>query len=118
MLIVDDDAWVLESLSLSLRESGHEITTANNGNDAIQLLLNRAKQNEQFDLVITDLGMPDMNGGELAQRVKAISKDTPVVLLTGWAAQLDTEKNSMPWVDAVLGKPPKRKELLDIIQKL
>ena len=118
ILIVDDDAWVLESLSLSLRESGHEITTANNGNDAIQLLLNRAKQNEQFDLVITDLGMPDMNGGELAQRVKAISKDTPVVLLTGWAAQLDTEKNSMPWVDVVLGKPPKRRELLDIIQKL
>jgi PAS domain S-box-containing protein len=118
VLIVDDDAWVLESLSLSLREAGHEITTANNGNDAIQLLLNRTRQNDRFDLIITDLGMPDMNGGELAQRVKSISKDTPVILLTGWAAQLDTEKNSMPWVDVVLGKPPRRRELLEIIQKL
>ena len=118
VLIVDDDAWVLESISVSLRVAGHEITTAHSGSEAIQLLLDQAKQSNGFDLVITDLGMPDMNGSELAQQVKSISKNMPVVLLTGLAAQLDTESNSMPWVDAVLGKPPKRRELLEILQKL
>lgn len=117
ILLVDDDSQVLESLSFILRAAGYDITAASNGHDAIQLVLNRVQKNDGFDLIITDLGMPGMNGEELAMRAKSILKNTPVVLLSGWASQLNAGVNCLPYVDLILGKPPKRKDLLEAIER-
>lgn len=116
ILVVDDDRQVLESLSFILKAAGYDITSASNGRDAVQLFMNRVEQQDRFDLIITDFGMPGMNGEEVAQQVKSISKDTPVVLLSGWTGQFNPQAESMPCVDLVLGKPPKRRDLLDAIE--
>ena len=117
ILLVDDDSGVLESLSFILRAAGYDITAASNGSDAMALVSSRIEDNNGFDLVITDLGMPGMNGEELAMRVKSISANTPVVLLSGWTTQLSTGVDGLPCVDVVLGKPPKRKDLLEAIER-
>ena len=117
ILVVDDDSQVLESLSFILKAAGYDITSASNGRDAVQLFLNRVEEKDAFDLIITDFGMPGMNGEEVAQQVKSISKDTPVVLLSGWTGQFNASADNMPCVDVVLGKPPKRKDLIEAIEK-
>ncbi len=116
ILVVDDDFQVLESLSFILKAAGYDITPASNGRDAVRLFLNRIEKKDGFDLIITDFGMPGMNGEEVAQHVKSVSKDTPVVLLSGWTGQFDAQADGNSCVDLVLGKPPKRKDLLAAIE--
>ncbi|HEV8458477.1 MAG TPA: response regulator, partial [Methylomirabilota bacterium] len=57
----------------------------------------------RFDLVLTDLGMPDFNGWEVARVVKAARSDTPVLLLTGWADPVDPSEEGR--VDGIVRKP-------------
>jgi CheY-like chemotaxis protein len=58
-------------------------------------------------LVITDLGMPYVDGRKVATAVKTESPQTPVVLLTGWGRRLIAENDTPPHVDRILSKPPK-----------
>jgi len=60
---------------------------------------------EKFDLVITDLGMQDMSGREVARAVKERKPGTPVVLITGWGVQLDAGEMEKIGVDGVIAKP-------------
>ena len=60
-----------------------------------------------FDAVITDLGMPYVDGRKVAAAVKAESPQTPVILLTGWGRRLIAENDTPPHVDRILSKPPK-----------
>jgi CheY-like chemotaxis protein len=62
-------------------------------------------------VVITDLGMPVMDGRAVACTVKQSSPDTPVILLTGWGARIDAEGSIPEHVDRLLSKPPKLSEL-------
>jgi CheY-like chemotaxis protein len=71
-----------------------------------------------FDAVITDLGMPYVDGHKVAGAVKAVSPHTPVLLLTGWGRRLIADNESPPHVDAVLGKPPKVLELRAALGRL
>jgi DNA-binding NarL/FixJ family response regulator len=68
------------------------------------------------DLVLTDLGMPDMNGVAFAQTIKLQSPTLPVVLLTGWGNRAIPQNLVPGAVDAVLAKPVGRDELLDCVQ--
>ena len=82
-------------------------------------MFERAKAKGQpFDVVITDLGMPGMDGKQVAERVKASSPKTPVVLLTGWGMMLDQEGQGMSNVDALMNKPPRVNELLQVLAKV
>ncbi len=71
-----------------------------------------------FDAVITDLGMPYVDGHKVADAVKTISPHTPVLLLTGWGKRLIADNETPPHVDAVLGKPPKVLELRAALGRL
>ena len=62
-------------------------------------------------MVITDLGMPYVDGRKVASAVKASSSSTPVILLTGWGQRLVAEGDIPPHVDRVLNKPPKLRDL-------
>ena len=62
-------------------------------------------------MVITDLGMPYVDGRKVASAVKSDSPSTPVILLTGWGQRLVSEGDIPPNVDRVLNKPPKLREL-------
>jgi signal transduction histidine kinase len=107
VLLVDDDPRLLTVLSDVLRSEGHAITTAANGEEALAVFDPAA-----HDVVITDLGMPRMNGWEVAERIKARSSSTAVFILTGWGEGVSAHE-SMQFVDRVIAKPVSAEALLE-----
>ena len=99
ILIVDDDPRLLDVLSDTLNSYGHAVTIAANGEDAVKMF-----DPSLHDVVITDLGMPRMNGWEVAERIKGQSPDTPVFLLTGWGENVAAHEGSR-FVNRVVAKP-------------
>jgi CheY-like chemotaxis protein len=75
----------------------------------------RFKSGEPFDAVITDLGMPYIDGRRVASSIKGISSSTPIILLTGWGHRLMAEGGVPENVDRVLSKPPKLVELREAL---
>jgi CheY-like chemotaxis protein len=73
---------------------------------------------QTFDVIVTDLGMPYIDGRQVASIVKSVSPSTRVILLTGWGQQLATEGDLSAQVDLVLSKPPKRRELREALAEL
>ncbi len=111
LLLVDDDPLLLRSLEDTLQLDGHFITVADGGQAGIALFLAAIARGEPFAAVITDLGMPHMDGRKVAALVKEVSPQTPVILLTGWGQRL-LEENEVPVeVDRVLSKPPRLPEI-------
>ena len=80
LLIVDDDPYVLESISTLLREYGYNVYTSQNANDAIKMV-----QKVSFDVVLTDIKMPQVTGIELLQNIHACNQQIPVILMTAFA---------------------------------
>jgi signal transduction histidine kinase/CheY-like chemotaxis protein len=111
ILVVDDDPLIIESLSETLRSDGHNVTAADGGEAGINTFLAAQQQGEPFAVVITDLGMPYVDGRRVAAAVKGASSRTPVILLTGWGQQLIAENEVPSHVDRVLNKPPRLREL-------
>jgi CheY-like chemotaxis protein len=102
ILLVDDDEFVSEALTLLLRRDGHEVAYANSGQDALEHLAT----NPELDLVLTDLGMPDVNGWEVARTAKTKRPSMPVVLVTGWGDDEElAHAVTRGAVDFVLTKP-------------
>jgi CheY-like chemotaxis protein len=111
ILMVDDNPEVAGILGLTLRRLGHKVVEANSGEAAINTF-----EVSNFDLVITDLGMPDMSGYEVAKIVKEIKPGTPVLIISGWGGQLDLDE--MPEVDGVIAKPFSKEILSEKIAAL
>ena len=99
VLLVDDDQRLLTVLSDMLREGGHAVTTATSGEEALE-----AFDPGAHDVVITDLGMPRVNGWEVAERIKTRAPDVRVFLLTGWGEGV-TASDASRFVDQVIAKP-------------
>jgi CheY-like chemotaxis protein len=118
LLLVDDDPLVLESLRTTLTFDGHEVVTANSGQAGIDTFNSAVERGETFSAVITDLGMPHVDGRKVAAAVKQTSAKTPVFLLTGWGQGFSTEGDIPPNVDGVLGKPPKLRDLRKALAQL
>ncbi|HTA29616.1 MAG TPA: PAS domain S-box protein [Candidatus Cybelea sp.] len=111
ILIVDDDPLLIRSLRDILEGDGHVVVCANGGQEGIDLFRTACAGRETFALVVTDLGMPSVDGRQVASAVKAASASTPVILLTGWGERLLAEGDVPPHVDEVLSKPPKLRDL-------
>ena len=103
ILAVEDEPEVLDVLRAMLSSAGHTVFTAASGREALELF-----DREPVDLVVTDLGMPAMTGLALATELKG-RRAVPIVLLTGWADELDP--GSAPSVDLVVAKPFTREKL-------
>ena len=99
-LVVDDEESVLTVLSEMLRGMGHQVTPALGGPAAVESL-----RQETYDVVFTDLGMPEVNGWDLAAVVKSRRPECAVVLVSGWGFQLEEEAALSRGVDRVLAKP-------------
>ncbi|MEP7244570.1 MAG: ATP-binding protein [Gammaproteobacteria bacterium] len=115
LLIVDDDPVLLRSLQDTLESDGHTIVTANGGREGIDLFHTALKSSDPFAVVLTDLGMPYVDGRQVATAVKIASPSTPVILLTGWGQRLIAEGDVPPHVDLVLSKPPKLRDLREAL---
>jgi len=111
ILVVDDDPLLLKSLHDTLELDGHTVTTANGGLAGLEAFSAAREAEAPFNLVITDLGMPYVDGRQVASGVKELSPSTPVILLTGWGQRLMDDGEAPPHVDRVLNKPPKLAEL-------
>jgi signal transduction histidine kinase/CheY-like chemotaxis protein len=112
ILLIDDDTSLLEVMSDMINFLGHEVKKAAGGREAIKIL-----EEGKFDLVITDLGMPEVGGWDIARVCRDRYPGMPVVLISGWGAQLDAAE-ALRKVDAILPKPFQIEELSEIIRKV
>ncbi len=117
ILVIDDDPVVLLSLRHTLEFDGHTVVTANDGQTGIDAFHQALDSGELFMVVITDLGMPHVDGRRVAAEVKRVSPSTPVILHTGWGQRLVAEGDIPPHVDRVLSKPVKLRELREVLIK-
>jgi CheY-like chemotaxis protein len=106
ILLVDDQPHMLETAALMLQMDGHMVVTADGGQAALaQIDARAAARQGPFDVLITDLGMPGMNGLQLVAAVREDGFDMPCVLATGWGVELSTADTEAAGVQAVLAKP-------------
>ncbi len=111
ILLIDDDTAVREVLAEMLRTADYEVVEAATGTAGLALL--RASP---FDLVFTDLGMPDMNGWEVAARARAVRPDTRVGIITGWDVRIDETRRRALGVEVVIVKPFRLQQVLDAVR--
>ena len=118
ILVADDDQVLANSLRDTFDLDGHAVTTAAGGQEAIDLFRASVERGEAFDIVITDLGMPYVDGRKVSSMVKLVRPHTPVVMLTGWGQKLLDEGDIPEGVDRVLTKPPRLQELRTALAEL
>jgi signal transduction histidine kinase/CheY-like chemotaxis protein len=111
ILLVDDDPLLIKSLRDALEADGHAVIAAHGGQEGIDIFQAAEDRREPFAVVITDLGMPYVDGRKVASAVKKACASTPVILLTGWGQRLVAEGDTPPHVNRVLSKPAKLREL-------
>jgi DNA-binding NtrC family response regulator len=117
ILCIDDDAQVRDFLNDCLTHFEHRVKVASGGRHGLELFRVATLENQPYEVVITDLGMPDIDGQQVARMIKAVSPNTPVIMMTGWGTISD-EEGSAQEVDAVVGKPPRMQELNDLILRM
>jgi CheY-like chemotaxis protein len=118
LLLIDDDPLLLKSLSDILESEGHSIVAANGGQAGIDAFKAASEEGKTFAAVITDLGMPHIDGRRVAGAIKALSPETPIILLTGWGQRLIAEDDIPTHVDRVLSKPPRLRDLREALAAL
>jgi CheY-like chemotaxis protein len=97
---VEDEEMIRRYLATGLQSMGHHARLVANGEDGLA-----AFAKDQFDLVLTDLGLPGMSGEDVARGIAATARGTPVILFTGWADQLQAESGAPDGIARVLSKP-------------
>jgi PAS domain S-box-containing protein len=107
VLVVDDDSLVLTSTCLLLEDLGHRVISATSGAQALEVF----DTESAIDLVITDMAMPQMNGAQLAQAIRNIKPNLPIILATGYAERLEGFATRLPR----LSKPFTQLNLVEII---
>jgi signal transduction histidine kinase/CheY-like chemotaxis protein len=117
ILVVDDDPLLLKSLQDTLEAEGHAVTAANGGQAGINAFIAAQNSGGPYSAVITDLGMPYVDGRRLAAAVKKASPSMPVILLTGWGERMVAEGDIPEHVDEVLSKPPRLRELREALAR-
>lgn len=118
VLCIDDDEMVLESMKDFLAHFGHRVGAASGGKRGIEVFCIAILKSEPYDVVITDMNMPDVSGYVVAQAIKAESPDTPVVLITGAGNTTRDAGSISASVDATVNKPVHMKELNDLLHRL
>lgn len=115
VLVVDDVIDVTDMISLFLKHAGYDVTTANSAGVALELA-----GSTTFDLIISDIGMPEMNGYELAESLRQSSNYslTPMIAVTGYTEFDDRGRSLRAGFNAHLTKPINPSQLLDLIGEL
>jgi DNA-binding NtrC family response regulator len=111
ILIVDDDAMVVESCRRILKEEGISIRMAGNTREARELL----EKGERFELMLTDIKMPKQDGFQLVSQVKKKWPDMAILMMTGYLTQETIERGSQGGVEGFIAKPFTPEELVNAI---
>lgn len=113
VLVVDDDADVLKPLCTYLQQAGYQVTSASDGHKAIDLL-----RCTQADVLLTDIGMPGMDGLELCTQAHALRPTLPIVLMSGWASNVDPATAKAAGAQALLAKPFAMQQVCDLLLQI
>ncbi len=113
ILLAEDDQDMRRFLSKALRNAGFDVASFDNGKAAYQRL-----REEPFELLLTDIVMPEMDGIELARKATELDPDIKVMFITGFAAVALNPDNNAPQQAKVLSKPFHLKELVNEVQRL
>ena len=109
ILVVEDDLGCLKNICTFLREEGYQVTEAHHGDEAIELMTHAI-----FDLILTDIRMPRTDGIRLLEQARAISPETPVIVMTAFAPR-GTWKKAL--ADNLISKPLILSQLLHKIDR-
>ncbi|WP_346993566.1 sigma 54-interacting transcriptional regulator [Alteromonas gracilis] len=112
LLLVDDDKSLLRLLTIRLEGEGYEVTAVEDGQSALKKL-----QNDSYDVVLSDLRMPGLDGLSLFEEIMGIRKDIPVILMTAHGTIADAVAATQRGVFGFLPKPVDHDELRTLLQK-
>lgn len=115
ILCIDNEPQLRQIMHDVLESDHHQVAVAKSGSEGLDMFRSSLHLGEPYEVVITDLGMPDIDGHHLARAIKAESPQTPIIMLTGWGAMTKTHGQKSQAVDAVLGKPPRMHELSNLL---
>jgi CheY-like chemotaxis protein len=113
ILFVDDEQAIVNIGKQSLETLGYDITTRTSSVEALELF---KAQPDRFDLIITDMTMPNMTGEKLAKELIQIRPDIPVILCTGFSAKIDEKKAMAMDIRAFISKPILKQEIAKTIR--
>ena len=113
ILLAEDDQVMREYLTRALERSGYLVTAVDRGTAALPLI-----QTESFDLLLTDIVMPEMDGIELARRATELDPDLKVMFITGFAAVALNPDSKAPKDAKILSKPFHLRELVEEVGKM
>ena len=108
ILFVDDDQDISQVSKRILENLGYQVTVRNNATEAFQLF---HQMPYGFDLIVTDLMMPDMSGLELSKKILDIRKDIPIILSSGYSESILDRENLPEGITGLLTKPATMAEL-------
>jgi signal transduction histidine kinase/CheY-like chemotaxis protein len=118
ILCIDDEPHIQELLKNCLTALKHQVTVASGGKQGIEMFRQAVRQNQPYEAVITDFGMPDMDGCQVARTIKDEFHATPIVMMTGWGTMMNENGQIPPEVDALIGKPPRINEMNNLLIRL
>lgn len=111
-IVIDDDVATLELMKFQLDAEGFDVTTAENGQAGINFVAET-----EFDIILTDLNLPDFDGIEMVRRCKEISPDTEIIMITGFGSTEKTIEATKAGAFHYVEKPIEFEELLLLIEK-
>ncbi|CAB1056343.1 hypothetical protein D1BOALGB6SA_1079 [Olavius sp. associated proteobacterium Delta 1] len=115
ILFIDDEAAIVNIGKLMLESLGYNVTTRTSSLEALELFKVKA---DSFDLVITDLTMPNIAGDELARELTRIKPEIPVILCTGYSARINQQQAAAMGIRAFVSKPVLRRDIAETIRKV
>ncbi len=117
ILFIDDEPMVLSTMQELLQAGGHQVTGLRSGEEGVRRFRAEQVEGRGYDVVVTDLSMPNMDGLQVAREIKQASPRTPVILLSGWGSFSDGGEKP-EWVDQVISKPPDMNHLRAALRRL
>jgi CheY-like chemotaxis protein/uncharacterized membrane protein len=118
ILCIDDEPDLRLVMHDLLDSEHHQVTVAQSGKEGLEYFRAGLQSGEPFEVVITDLGLPDIDGHSVARAIKSESPLTPIIMLTGWGSMPKAGGPSTAEVDAVIGKPPRMQELSSLLHQV
>lgn len=118
ILCIDDEPTVRKLLQKMLELDHHRVEMTDGGKAGLEIFRAAHTQGQPFDVVITDLGMPYLDGREVAKILKHESPGTPIIMLTGWGVFMKDDNAQPAQVDGILSKPPNLQELREMLRRV
>ncbi len=115
VLLVDDEIAITKLAKRSLERYGYQVTTANHPRQALTIF---SQNPDDFDVVVTDMTMPDMKGDRLIKEIQSIRSGMPCVLCTGYSREIDQDTGSIKGLKTILIKPISQNDFVSTIQHL